>query len=149
MIDLVKTKTRPWRHIYHDIRIPRPKNHDIEIQGLKHHDIEKWRQISHSIVIPRHFFRGKKGMTLWFQDRKPTTLSFCGILTLMTSYQGAYGWEFCRNLMLWPFGLEILMSWFFSLGISMSQLFVTFWSSNLNVVAFWSWNPDAVVNLIL
>ena len=24
------TKTRPWRHMYHDIEIPRPKNHDIE-----------------------------------------------------------------------------------------------------------------------
>ena len=45
------TKTRPWRHTYYDIGIPRPKNHDIEIprsknydikfRGLKHHDIEK------------------------------------------------------------------------------------------------------------
>ena len=62
------TKTRPWRHIYHDIEIPRPKNHDIEIprpkkhdieiRGLKHHDIEKLRQISCDIVIPRRFFRG-------------------------------------------------------------------------------------------
>ena len=52
----VITKTRPWRHIYHDIGIPRPKNHDIEISrpknhdiqiwGLKRHDIEKWRQLS-------------------------------------------------------------------------------------------------------
>ena len=41
------TKTRSWRHIYHnigiprtknlDIKIPRPKNCDIEIWGLKHH----------------------------------------------------------------------------------------------------------------
>ena len=64
------TKTRPWRHIYHDIgiprpktydiEIPRPKNHDIEIRRLKHHDIEKWRQISHDIVIPRCFFKDKK-----------------------------------------------------------------------------------------
>ena len=72
------TKTRPWRHIYHDIEIPRPKSHDIEIprpknhdieiprpkkhdieiRGLKHHDIEKLRQISCEIVIPRRFFRG-------------------------------------------------------------------------------------------
>ena len=52
----VITKTRPWRHTYHDIGIPRPKNHDIEISrpknhdiqiwGLKRHDIEKWRQLS-------------------------------------------------------------------------------------------------------
>ena len=107
------TKTRPWRHIYHntgiprpknhdieipgpnnhDIEIPRPKNHDIEIRRLKHHDIEKWRQISHDIVIPRHFFRGQKATTSrfqdWktttsrFQDQKATTSSSCGILTLM------------------------------------------------------------------
>ena len=67
------TKKRPWRHMYHDIEIPRPKNHDIEIprpknhdieiRGLKHHDIEKWRQISHDIVIPRRFFRGQKATT--------------------------------------------------------------------------------------
>ena len=64
----MKTKTRPWRQIYHDIEISRPKNHDIEIpkpktrdieiQGLKHHDNEKQRQLSNDIVIPRHFFRG-------------------------------------------------------------------------------------------
>ena len=68
IINLGKTKTRPWRHIYHDIEIsrpkigdieiPRPKNHDIEIRGLKYLDIEKRRQLSHDIVIPRHFFRG-------------------------------------------------------------------------------------------
>ena len=72
------TKTRPWRHIYHDIgipipknhniEIPRPKNHDIEIGGLKHHDIIKWRQISDEIVIPKRFFRGQKAMTSRFQD---------------------------------------------------------------------------------
>ena len=98
------TKTRQWRHIYHDIgipkpknhdiKIPRPKNHDIEIRGLKHQDIEKWRQISHDIVIPRHFFRGQKATssrfqnykttTLRFQDQKATTLSSCGILTVMS-----------------------------------------------------------------
>ena len=74
----VITKTRPWRHIYHDIGIPRPKNHDIEIsrpknldieiRGLKRHDIEKRRQISHDIVIPRRFFRGLKATTSRFQD---------------------------------------------------------------------------------
>ena len=68
IINLGKTETRPWRHIYHDIEIPRPKigdieiprpkNHDIEIRGLKYLDIEKRRQLSHDIVIPRHFFRG-------------------------------------------------------------------------------------------
>ena len=62
------TKTRLWRHIYHDIGIPRPKNHDIEIPRPKNHDIEKRRQISHDIVIPRHFFRGQKATTSRFQD---------------------------------------------------------------------------------
>ena len=67
-MDLVKTKTRPWRHTYrdigipgtksHGIEIPGPKNRDIEIRGLNHGDIEKRRQLSHDIVIPRHFFRG-------------------------------------------------------------------------------------------
>ena len=42
-------KTRPWRLIYHNIEMSRPKNHgieiprpnngDIEIRGLKHHNI--------------------------------------------------------------------------------------------------------------
>ena len=68
IIDLVKTKTRPWRYIYHDIEIPRPKKHDIEIRGLKQHDIEKRRQLIHDIVIPRHFFRGQKAVTSRFQD---------------------------------------------------------------------------------
>ena len=36
----MKTKTRPWRHTYHDIEIPRPKNYDIEIPRQKSHDIE-------------------------------------------------------------------------------------------------------------
>ena len=74
----MKTKTRPWRHIYHDIEIPRPKihnieipkpkNNDIEIRGLKHHDIEKRRQLSNDMVILRHFFRGLKATTPGFQD---------------------------------------------------------------------------------
>ena len=58
IIGLVKTKTRTWRHIYHDAGIPRPKSHDIEIPRLKNHDIEIPRPKSHDI-------------------------SFCGILTLM------------------------------------------------------------------
>ena len=72
------TKTRPWRHIYHDIwiprpkhhniKIPRPRNHNIEIGGLKHHGIKKCRQISHDIVTPRRFFRGQKATTSRFQD---------------------------------------------------------------------------------
>ena len=59
----MKTEMRPWRHIYHDIE------------------------------IPRHFFRGQKATTSrfqdWktttskFQDQKATTSSSCGILTLM------------------------------------------------------------------
>ena len=79
-------KTRLWRHIYHNIGIPRPKNHDIEIpspkkhdieiRGLKHHDIEKWRQISHEIVITRRFSRGQKATTSRFQDKKTTTWRF-------------------------------------------------------------------------
>ena len=43
IIDLGKTKTRSWRHIYHDIWIPRPKSHDTEIPRPKNHDIEKQR----------------------------------------------------------------------------------------------------------
>ena len=74
----VITKVRPWRHIYHeigiprsknhDIEIPRPKKHNIEIRGLKRHDIEKQRQISHNIVIPRRFFGGLKATTSRFQN---------------------------------------------------------------------------------
>ena len=41
----------------HDIGIPRPKSQDIEIPRPKNHDIEKRIQL---IVIPRHFFRGRK-----------------------------------------------------------------------------------------
>ena len=66
----MKMKTSSGRHIYHDIEIARPKNHDIEIRGLKHHGIEKRRQLSHIIVIPRHFFKGQKATTLGFQDWK-------------------------------------------------------------------------------
>ena len=62
------TKTRSWRHIYHDIEIPRPKNHDIVIPRPKNHDIEKRRQISQNIAIPRRFFRGQKATTSRFQD---------------------------------------------------------------------------------
>ena len=43
IIDLGKAKTRPWRHIYHDIGIPRSKSHDTEIPRPKNHDIEKQR----------------------------------------------------------------------------------------------------------
>ena len=97
IINLGQTKTRPWRHICHDIviprpknhhieiprpknhdikiprpknhnvEIPRPKNHEIKIRGLKHHDIEKRRQLSLGIVTPRHFFRGRKATTSRFQ----------------------------------------------------------------------------------
>ena len=82
------TKTRPWRYMYleikiprpknhdieiprpknHDIEIPRPKDHDIEIPRPKNHDMEKQRQITHNIVIPRRFFRGQKVTTWRFQD---------------------------------------------------------------------------------
>ena len=46
------TKARPWRHIYHDIEIPRPKNHDIKIPRPKNHDIEIPRLKNHDIEIP-------------------------------------------------------------------------------------------------
>ena len=65
------TKTRPWRHIYHDVGIPRSRNHDIEFPrskkrdtrfgDVKLHDIEKRIQISDDIVIPRRFFQRSKG----------------------------------------------------------------------------------------
>ena len=92
----IKTKTRPWRDIYHGIEITRPKkqdietsrpkshnieilrtkNHDIETGVLKHHDIEKRRQLSHSIVILRHFFSGQKATASGSQDWKTTTSRF-------------------------------------------------------------------------
>ena len=49
-------------------RDSKTKNRDIEIRGLKHHDMEKWKQLSHDIVILRHFFRGQKAMTSRSQD---------------------------------------------------------------------------------
>ena len=52
----------------HDIGIPRPKNRDMDFPALKQQDIEKRRQLSHDIVIPRHFFRGQKATTSRFQD---------------------------------------------------------------------------------
>ena len=50
----------------YNFEIPGPKNCDIDIRGLKLHDIEKGRQLSHGIVIPRHFFRGQKSATSRF-----------------------------------------------------------------------------------
>ena len=55
------SKTKKPRH-----RGSKTKRHDIETRVLKHH--EKWRQISHDIVIPRRFFRGQKATTSRFQD---------------------------------------------------------------------------------
>ena len=54
------------------------KNRGIEIRGLKHNGIEKWRQLSHNTLIPRHLFRGQKARTLGFQDLKTTTSRFQG-----------------------------------------------------------------------
>ena len=78
VIDLGKTKTRPWRHIYHDIGIPRPESHETSrfqgqktttletettdprhrdskafFQRTKGHDIEIPRLKNHNIEIPR------------------------------------------------------------------------------------------------
>ena len=57
--DLVKTKTRPWRPIYQNIEVPRPKDYDIEISRPKNHSIEK------QAINPQHrdsktFFQGAK-----------------------------------------------------------------------------------------
>ena len=101
----MKTKTRLWRYIYHDMEIPRPKEHDIEIprpksrdnieiRGLKHHVIEKRRKLSHGMVIPKLFFfqRAKshdieiprlKNHDVEISRLKTTASSFCAILTLM------------------------------------------------------------------
>ena len=78
IIYLVKTKTWPWRHIYHNIMIPSPKSHNIKIprpktcniefQRLKHNSIHKWRLLRHNIVIPRHCFNGSKATTSIFQN---------------------------------------------------------------------------------
>ena len=64
------TTMRSWRHMWHDLGIPRPKNHDIEIprpknrgieiRGLKHHDIEKRRQISQDKKPQHQDFQTKK-----------------------------------------------------------------------------------------
>ena len=71
--------------IDHDIEIPRPKSHDIEITRPKNRDIGKQRQITHDIVIPRHFFRGQKATTSSFRGiLKATTPTSCGTLTLMS-----------------------------------------------------------------
>ena len=43
------TKARWWRHIYHDIGTPRPKNPDIEIPRPKNHKIEIPRPKSQDI----------------------------------------------------------------------------------------------------
>ena len=110
------TKTRPWRHIYHDIEIPRPKNHDIEIPRPKNMTSRFQDQ---KTTTSR--FQDQKTTTSRSQGQKATASSSCGILTLM--YQGAYGLEFHRNSMSWLFGLGILMWWIFGLGISMSWLF--------------------------
>ena len=79
-------KNKVWRHIYHDIgipraknhdvEIPRPKNRDIEIRGLKHHGIEKWRQISHGIVIPRCFFQSRKSHDIKIPRPKSHDIEF-------------------------------------------------------------------------
>ena len=88
----IKTKTRPWRHIprHRDPKTKKPRHRDSKTKkprhrdsGTKKNDIEKQRQLSHDIVIPRHFFRGRKATTSRFQDQKVTTSSFCRILTLM------------------------------------------------------------------
>ena len=91
-------KTRPWRHIYHDIGIPRKKPHDIEIprqknhyiqiRGLKNHDIEKRRQVNHDIVFQGVFSEDKESRhrdskTKIPRDRDSKTSSSCGILALI------------------------------------------------------------------
>ena len=43
------TKARRWRHIYHDIGTPRPKNLDFEILTPKNHEIEIPRPKSQDI----------------------------------------------------------------------------------------------------
>ena len=35
IVDLAKTKTRPWRHMYHNIRIPKFRRRHLEIPRLK------------------------------------------------------------------------------------------------------------------
>ena len=111
--------------IYHDIGIPRPKRHDIEIpqaknckieiRELKYHDIQKQGQLNHDIVITRHFFRRQKTATSRFQDQKPTTPSFCGVLTLMVpdtvwSYPKIYFGSKNLEKSLWEFIFLTLLS---------------------------------------
>ena len=103
-------KARPWRHIYHDIEIPRPKSHGIE----------KRRQLTHDIVIPRHFFKGQKATTsrfwgwktttLRFQDQKATTWSSCRILTLMPPDTHTW-WLFSLPADLLDRKIKVIGSW--------------------------------------
>ena len=68
------TKTRPWRHIYHDIEIPRPKSHDIErdpkAKKPRHRETEaSWFQdIFSEDKKPRH--RDPKAEKTRHQDSK-------------------------------------------------------------------------------
>ena len=50
---------------HRDSKTKKPR---IEIPGPKNRDIKKRRQLTHDIVIPRHFFRGQKATTSRFQD---------------------------------------------------------------------------------
>ena len=55
------TKTRPWRHIYQDIEIPRPKTQDIEISRPKNYDIEIPRPKNHDIEKQRQIYEAAGG----------------------------------------------------------------------------------------
>ena len=67
------SKTKKPRHRYSKTK--KPQHRDSKTKklrhrdsGTKHHYIEKRRQISHDIVIPTRFFRGRKDTTSRFQD---------------------------------------------------------------------------------
>ena len=59
-------KTRQWRHIYHDIGIPRPKSHDIKIPRAKNCQIEI-RELKHHHVKKQ----GHDSKAFFSEDKKP------------------------------------------------------------------------------
>ena len=109
----MKTKTRPWRHIYYDIGIPRPKATTSSFQNQK---------TVTSRFGDKNTTRLKRGT--WNLD----VVAFCplkkrlGITMLwLICLRFSMSWFFGLGIsMSWLFGLGISMSWFFGLGISMS-----------------------------
>ena len=89
IIDLEKTKTRPWRHIHTTSGFQDQKARTSRFQAKKPRHREKDTTHCDSKAFFQRTkattsrFQDWKTMTLCFQDQKTTTTSFCGTLTLM------------------------------------------------------------------